>query len=180
MEGNNQKNQVKQFHQNAEKPENILSILIDCYSTLSIQKSVIFANSSDSANFLKQVFTDKCFPISVIHQNMTPNECDQALNDFREGRTRVLITNDLFPRGNEFSQITVAFNYGMPNSKQKYIDRIDSCRPLNHGRGCVVINICDNKDMEMIHSIERNYQIQILELPTDIDKIIRETVMPRY
>ena len=53
---------------------------------------------------------DKNFSITSIHGKMTPNERTEIVKEFREGKTRILITTDLLARGIDIPQVNLVVN----------------------------------------------------------------------
>lgn len=55
---------------------------------------------------------------------MTKEERDQNIKDFRNGSTRIMVSTDLFARGNDISMVSLTINYDFPENKEFYIRRI--------------------------------------------------------
>ena len=164
---------VKQFYINVLETDKKLPTLIDLFGDLRIQKSIIFANSKTTVDDLKKELEKYLYAVSAIHEDMTRKNRDKALKDFREDKTRTLVTTDLLSRGIDFQNITLVINYEMPDIDHQYLYRIS--RSVGYGRKGIVINICDNEEMDKIQSLKSNYKIEIPEVPYDIKYIIRDS-----
>ena len=80
------------------------------------------------------------FPVSSIHSDMTQKERSLIMNNFRVGKTRVLITTDLLARGIDVNSVSLVINYDLPYDKENYIHRIGRTGRLGR-KGCA-INCC--------------------------------------
>ena len=163
---------IKQFYVNVGNKEEKIETLIDLYSTLSIQKAVIFANTQKTVDQITQQMEAQNFTVSEIHAGLDQATRDSIMKQFRLGATRVLVSTDLLARGIDVQQITLVINFEVPVDREKYLHRIG--RSGRYGRKGVAINICDSKEMGKIKDLERFYQTTIEELPADIDSIVKD------
>merc|ERR1719375_273554 len=108
----------------------------------------------------------KDFTVSSTHGDMDQNSRDLIMKDFRNGISRVLITTDLLARGIDVQQVSLVINYDLPNKVENYLHRIG--RSGRFGRKGVAINFVTDRDVRSMRDIERHYETQIEELPSDI------------
>jgi len=162
---------IKQYYVNAEKDENKAEVLFDIYSKISINKAVIFVNSRDAVDFLKEQFIKKNYPADAIHSGLSQIDRDNVMRNFRLGVNRVLISTDLLARGIDVQQITLVINFELPNKMENYLHRIG--RSGRYGRKGVAINILSNKEQRDLQNLERYYHTNIAPLPDDIDTIVK-------
>jgi superfamily II DNA/RNA helicase len=109
------------------------------------------------------------YSIAYIHGEMEQDERNDIMQNFRNGRTRILITSNLLSRGIDIQQISLVINYDIPNDKESYIHRIG--RSGRFGRKGVAINFVTNRDVRQLHDLETFYQTQIDELPSNLENI---------
>lgn len=64
------------------------------------------------------------FTVSSMHGDMPQKERDAIMEEFRSGKTRVLITTDVWARGLDVQQVSLVINYDLPNNRELYIHRI--------------------------------------------------------
>lgn len=50
--------------------------------------------------------------VGVVHSNRTKAKREEAVRDFREGKTWILIVTELMARGLDFKGVEVVVNYG--------------------------------------------------------------------
>jgi translation initiation factor 4A len=159
---------IKQFYINVGEPSKKLETLIDLYGKLHIQRTVIFANSKQTVDFLVEALEASYFSTVAIHPGLSQLDKDSNMKQFRLGGSRTLISTDLHS-GINIPQITLVINFEIPMDREKYIHRILFSK--DHDCKGVVINICDSGEMRLIQDIERIYATKIEELPENINEI---------
>ena len=140
---------------------------------MNINQSIIYCNSRRKVDILTNNMIEDNFPAKCITGDMSQEERNEILQEFKTGGLRVLITTDLLSRGIDVQQISLVMNFDMPKDTEVYLHRIG--RGGRFGRKGVAINFSDFKnkvsDKKILQEIEKNYSIQIEELPQDINKI---------
>ena len=153
-----------------DKNEFKFDILRDLYNFLTINQSIVYCNSRRMVEELYDKLTEENFPVSYIHGDMTPAERETAMFNFRNAKTRVLISTDLLSRGIDIQQVSIVINYDIPNNVDNYLHRIG--RSGRYGRKGVSINFATFYDKKKIQDIESHYGIEIDELPNDLNCLI--------
>jgi ATP-dependent RNA helicase len=100
-----------------------------------------------------------------MHGEMSQDERDNIMTQFRSGTARVLITTDVWSRGIDVQQVSLVINYDLPAKRELYIHRIG--RSGRWGRKGVAINFVSD-DAVVLRDIEQFYSTQILELPVNL------------
>ncbi|KAG0679821.1 translation initiation factor eIF4A [Pichia californica] len=157
---------IKQFYVNVEKDEYKLMCLIDLYDSISVTQAVIFCNTRRRVEMLTEELTKQKFTVSSIHSDMSQQDRDKIMAEFRTGSSRILICTDLLARGIDVQQVSLVINYDLPDNNENYIHRIG--RSGRFGRKGVAINLLADKDITRMREIEMFYNTQIQELPADI------------
>ncbi len=162
-------NGIKQYYIDIEKNEYKFEILCDLYDVLSVSQSIIYCNSRKMVEDLTNKLSDANFCVSYIHGSMTPLEREEKLKDFIAAKSRVLVSTDLLSRGIDVQQISVVINYDIPKSVDNYLHRIG--RSGRYGRKGVAINFNTPYDDSKLKAIERHYNIEIEQFPTNAESI---------
>lgn len=157
---------IKQFYVNVELDEYKLMCLIDLYDSISVTQAVIFCNTRRRVEMLTEELTKQDFTVSSIHSDMSQQDRDKIMAEFRTGSSRILICTDLLARGIDVQQVSLVINYDLPDNNENYIHRIG--RSGRFGRKGVAINLLADKDITRMREIEMFYNTQIQELPADI------------
>jgi len=161
---------IKQFYIAVEKEEWKLDTLIDLYETLTITQSIIYVNTRRKVEWLTDKMTAKDFTVSAIHGEMSAQEREMVMKEFRSGSSRVLISTDLLARGIDVQQVSLVINYDLPALRENYIHRIG--RSGRFGRKGVAINFVTTDDVRQMRDIEKFYSTQISEMPMNIADLL--------
>lgn len=148
--------------------------IMDLYTNpkLVIGQSVIFINSKRKCDYLEDLFNREKFSVRSIHGGMESAQREEAMNDFRKGSVRVLLSTDITGRGIDIPGISLVINYDVPHDVAQYIHRIG--RSGRYGKkGFTIAFVCTNRDHETIKEIENHYKITIPDLPMDYDQLIK-------
>jgi ATP-dependent RNA helicase RhlE len=99
-------------------------------------------------------YLDKAgFNAEAIHGNKSQNARQQTLENFRNGRSSVLVATDIASRGIDIDDVTHVFNYELPHEPESYVHRIG--RTARKGTEGVAISLCDPGERAQLRSIER-------------------------
>merc|ERR1711934_1051751 len=161
---------IKQFFVAVEKEEWKFDTLCDLYDTLTITQAVIFCNTRRKVGWLTNKMRDANFTVASMHGEMPQKEREAIMQEFRDGKQRVLITTDVWARGLDVSQVSLVINYDLPNNRELYIHRIG--RSGRFGRKGVAINFVKEDDIRILRDIEQYYSTQIDEMPMNVADLI--------
>jgi superfamily II DNA/RNA helicase len=153
---------IKQYYVALENDDQKYDTLKDIYGSLAISQSIIYCNSNKRVNDLFHAMQVDNFPASQIHSNMDKAERTQSYEDFKNGKTRVLISSNLTARGIDIQQVSTVINFDVPTCVHTYLHRIG--RSGRWGRKGVGINFVTARDMRVLKEIEGHYSTQISEL----------------
>lgn len=144
--------------------------LIDLYKYISIGQAIVYCNKKHKADDLKNNLVEKNFSVSVLHGDMVQKEREDIMNEFRTGKTRILITTDILARGIDIQQVSLVINYDMPKYPQTYIHRIG--RSGRYGRKGSAINFITKKEKSILYQIKKMYNTDIIPLPNNVSELI--------
>jgi len=161
---------IKQFYIAVEREDWKLETLCDLYETLTITQAIIYCNTRRKVDWLTDKMGQRDFTVSSMHGDMTGQERELIMKEFRSGSSRVLITTDLLARGIDVQQVSLVINYDMPANRENYIHRIG--RSGRFGRKGVAINFVTADDTRAMREIESFYGTQIEEMPMNVADLI--------
>ena len=144
--------------------------LKDLYGLISISSSIIYCNSVKRVQDLYEAMKEDDFSVCRIHSGMERGEREKSFDDFRVGRTRVLISSNVTARGIDIQQVSIVVNFDIPKCVNTYLHRIG--RSGRWGRKGVGINLITRRDVAKLKEIEEYYQTQITEMPANLDFLI--------
>ena len=163
--------EIKQFFVKVEKEEYKFPTLCDLYESITITQAVIFCNTKEKVELLAKKMRDNNFTVSMMHGEMKQKEREAIMNNFREGKSRVLIATDIWGRGIDVQQVSLVVNYDLPFNRENYIHRIG--RSGRYGRKGVALNfVKEGEDVKTLRNIEQYYSTQIDEMPMNISDLV--------
>ena len=157
---------IKQFYIDLKQYNWKFDVLYDIYETINITQSIIYVNSKTVLHNLYDRLSRDEFPVSYIHGDMITKEREENLDNFKNGKTRILLSTDLLSRGIDIQQLSLVINFDLPKNKETYIHRIG--RSGRYGRKGTAINFVTSEDISHMREIESFYNTQIMEMPQNL------------
>jgi ATP-dependent RNA helicase len=143
--------------------------LLDLYNLLNIAQCIIYVNYKDKLMNIYTELIKNNYPVDYIHGEITKEERESKILDFKNGKTRLLLSTDLLARGIDVQQLNLVINFDLPRSKETYIHRIG--RSGRYGRKGVAINLVGPRDQGKLSEIEEHYKVNIEDLPQNVGDI---------
>ncbi len=164
---------ISQFYVNVEVEDLKFETLLDLYSFVSTSQAIIFCNSIEKTDWLKENLEKNNFEITCIHGRMNQKERDDIIKEFRDSKTRILLTTDLLARGIDIPFVNLVINYDLPITKETYIHRIGRCGRFDKkGVAITMVKMEDSVDFKLFNKLKHFYKIKIDELPDNIQKYL--------
>jgi len=161
---------IAQYYIAVDDDRQKYATLKDLYGLISISSSIIYCNSVKRVQDLYEAMKEDDFSVCRIHSGMDKEERAKAFDDFRCGRTRVLISSNVTARGIDIQQVSVVVNFDIPKCVNVYLHRIG--RSGRWGRKGIGINMITRRDVAKLKEIEQHYATQISEMPGNLDCLI--------
>jgi translation initiation factor 4A len=161
---------ISQFYVAVEDDKQKYYTLKDLFSFISMSQCIIYCNSVKRVSDLYEAMVEDKFPVCCIHSNMDKISRDNAFNEFRTGKQRVLISSNVTARGIDIQQVSIVINFDVPKCVSAYLHRIG--RSGRWGRKGMGINFITRRDIGKIKEIEQFYSTQIKELPSTFHTLI--------
>ena len=141
------------------------SMLKDIFEKLTVSQSIIYTNNVKRVIDLYDAMIREGFPVCCIHSSMEKGQRNKALDDFRAGKYRVLISSNVTARGIDIQQVGTVINFDIPKCVHTYLHRIG--RGGRWGRKGIAINFITEEDLHIMKRIESHYNINIKEFSTN-------------
>lgn len=155
---------IKQYKVNVDDDACKYETLKDLYDSISLSQCIIYCNSVKRVQDLYDAMVEDKFPVTCIHSSMEKEDRENAYEDFRAGKYRVLISSNVTARGIDIQQVNTVINFDICSSVHTYLHRIG--RSGRWGRKGVAINFTTRRDDKIIRDVEQHYNTQIEELPS--------------
>lgn len=115
--------QIVQICQEEEKETRIIKLLKDIAADRT-NKIIVFVETKKKVEDVLKLIRRENFAALSIHGDKSQMERDSVLNDFRTGKSSILIATDVAARGLDVEDVKYVINYDYPNSSEDYIHRI--------------------------------------------------------
>lgn len=180
---------ISQMYMDCPNEREKYDILCKLYGLMTIGSSVIFvkvcsASSSigpqltmqtrESASEIQRRMEADGHKVSALHGAHEGANRDALLDEFRSGRSKVLITTNVLARGIDVSSVSMVINYDIPMKGmgdrepdyETYLHRIG--RTGRFGRVGVSISfVYDRKSFDALSKIATFYGIDLIQLSPD-------------
>jgi superfamily II DNA/RNA helicase len=115
---------------------------------------IVFVRSKDRATRLWRTLHSRgIYDANTIHSDKRQSDREQALNDFREGKCRILIATDVAGRGIHVDDVAHVVNYDIPLEAEDYVHRIG--RTGRKGASGQATSFATGADRGLLRDIER-------------------------
>lgn len=118
---------------------------------------MIFTRTKESAdNVFKFINRRQMGPVRVIHSNKGQNSRINAMNEFKEGGLRVLVSTDVASRGIDVTNVSHVINFDVPMQYEDYIHRIGRTgRAFQTGKAITFVNDAERYHIKKIEELMR-------------------------
>jgi ATP-dependent RNA helicase RhlE len=142
--------------------QNKQALLIDILSDKSIETVLVFTQMKHSADKLAKSLHRSGINTQAIHGNKSQSQRQDALRNFKNRTTRVLVATDIAARGIDIDELTHVVNYELPNVPETYVHRIG--RTGRAGASGVAVSFCDRDEKAFLNDIQKltKKQIQVV------------------
>ena len=158
---------IRQYYVNMREQDKF-SVLMDLYESMSIAQCIIYCNSRNRVEEVGHALTQQNFTVGMIHGQMEWGDRKAIMDEFRNGKIRVLLATDLLARGIDVQQVSIVINYDIPRDVANYLHRIG--RSGRYGRKGVGINFVTQESTSYLEAIVEYYKTNIEELPVEFMK----------
>lgn len=130
---------------------------------------IIFTRTKVDAQQIAEKLTREGYDIDALHGDLTQQQRDKVMGEFREKTLQLLIATDVAARGIDVQGITHVINYELPDDIEVYTHR--SGRTGRAGLTGICMSIVHSREVGKLRQIERIVQVPFhkLEIPSGKD-----------
>jgi ATP-dependent RNA helicase RhlE len=131
---------------------------------------MIFTRTKEVANNIFKYFERKNYEsVRVIHSNKGQNTRMNAVNDFKEGGIRILVTTDVTARGIDVTKVSHVINFDVPILYEDYVHRIGRTgRAYEIGKAITFATPAELYHIKKIEALIHE-KIPVKPLPEDVE-----------
>ena len=138
------------YHTNRNSKKDLLIHLLE---DAEIKSVLVFTQMKHAANRLCEQLNKSGVRAEAIHGNKSQTARVQALENFKNRRTRVLVATDIAARGIDIDELSHVVNFDLPNIPETYVHRIG--RTGRAGASGVAISLCEPAEKPFLRDIEK-------------------------
>ena len=138
--------------------------------TEAFNRVMIFTRTKESADNVFNFLERKGFgPVKVIHSNKGQNSRINAVNEFKEGQLRILVSTDVTARGIDVVKVSHVINFDVPAFHEDYVHRIGRTgRAFQEGKAITFATEAEHYHIEKIEKLIRE-KIPLKTLPDTVE-----------
>lgn len=159
--------QVAYFVPNLRTKINLLEYLL---TDPDLNRVIVFTKKRKTADdVFKYIERKELAEARVIHANKGQNTRINAMNEFKDGDIRILVTTDVSSRGIDVSDVSHVINFDVPIIHEDYVHRIGRTgRAFKAGKSITFFNDAEKYHLKKIEDLIRK-KIPVSKLPAGVE-----------
>ncbi|MBC3795434.1 DEAD/DEAH box helicase [Acetobacterium paludosum] len=155
---------------------NKTNLLIHLLKDKAIVSALVFSRTKHGADKIVKLLVKAGLQAQAIHGDKSQNARQLALNNFKQGKTRILVATDIAARGIDVEELSHVFNYNLPEVPETYVHRIG--RTGRAGLGGIAISFCDQEEKPLLAEIQKlvsksiplveDHPYPLIEMPSEL------------
>lgn len=140
-----------------------IGIIKYLFSTDQLKRVIIFSGKKDKVKEIARELKHLKINCCQMHSDLTQQERDEVMYEFKSGQKDVLVATDIVARGIDIDDILMVINYDVPHDAEDYVHRIG--RTARADRDGVAITFVSDKDMYAFGLIEKFLEKEVEKTP---------------
>jgi len=144
--------------------------LHDLLKKLEFNQVVIFVNSTKRCKQLYDLLVEFNFPCMYISGSMEGGQEERLVkyNQFKQYKSRILVSTDIFARGVDFEHVNVVINYDMAPKGDTYLHRVGRSGRFGT-KGLAISFVASDGDVQILEDVQSRFEVSVPALPDTID-----------
>jgi ATP-dependent RNA helicase RhlE len=134
-------------------------LLTHLIKSQNLEQVLVFVRTKHGANNLARQLEKDGVSSTAIHGDKSQPQRTQALEEFKQGKVRVLVATDVAARGLDIEDLPHVTNFELPNTPEDYIHRIGRTGRAGT-KGWATSLVCDDEN-ELLEGIEKLLKIKL-------------------
>ena len=154
--------------QNFYTKVNLLSYLLKDKDEYS--KVLVFVSNKKNVDRLFEALEDNYgSEACVIHSNKTQNYRIRSIQQFDEGKKRIIVATDVMARGLDLEKITHVINFDTPSFPENYMHRIGRTGRAEQRGKTILFYTEKEKEAKVAIETLMTYEIPIIDFPQEVE-----------
>jgi ATP-dependent RNA helicase RhlE len=129
------------------------------------RQALIFCKTKHGSDRLCHHLSASGFGAEAIHGNKSQSARTRSLQDFKAGRTRILVATDIAARGLDIDQLPMVINFDLPMVPQDYIHRIG--RTGRAGSEGQAVSLVSREEQPLLRDIQGLLECKVEIVPVE-------------
>jgi Superfamily II DNA and RNA helicases len=130
------------------------ALLLDLLESNDYERVIVFTRTRRGAERLAHILTARELKANRIHADRSQSQRENALREFRQGRTKVLVATDIAARGIDVDAVSHVINYDVPEVPEDYVHRVGRTgRAGNSGQAITLVTPVEETAMLCIERL---------------------------
>ncbi|XP_063167204.1 ATP-dependent RNA helicase DDX25 isoform X1 [Candoia aspera] len=167
---------IRQYYFECENKEDKFRALCNIYGCITIGQAIIFCQTRQNAKWLYGSLKRDGHQVSLLSGELTVEQRADVIQQFRDGKHKVLITTNVCARGIDVKQVTIVVNFTLPTKMtqepdfEAYLHRIG--RAGRFGKKGLAFNMVERHNLPLLFAIQDHFKIFIKRLdPEDMEEL---------
>ena len=144
--------EVEQCVYFVEKPEK-RQLLVELLRGHEDKSVLIFARTKHGADNISKTLRHKGMRCEALHGDKSQCQRQRALDDFKSGKSRIMVATDIAARGIDIKELGMVINYDIPDVPETYVHRIG--RTGRAGCAGIAFTFCTFDEHNIVKDIQR-------------------------
>jgi ATP-dependent RNA helicase DeaD len=118
------------------------------------EQTLVFRRTQGDVDWLVKMLKQRRLPAEAIHGGLRQSERNTVMQDFRDGKVKILVSTNLTSRGIDVPAVAHVINYDCPEQVEEYVHRIG--RTARMGRDGTAVTFVGEWDMEFFDAIRKH------------------------
>jgi len=102
-----------------------INLLLHLLKDESLNRVIVFTSTRNEATLISEnLLKKKLGEIRLLHSNKGQNSRINAIDDFKSGEVRILVSTDVSARGIDVTEVSHVINFNIPTTYEDYVHRI--------------------------------------------------------
>ncbi len=97
---------------------------VELLNEIGNEKTMIFLDQKKGADVLAFYLIQKGYKVTSIHGDRLQSQREIALNEFKSGKSKIIVCTSVAARGLDIDKVKHVINYDLPNTIDEYVHRI--------------------------------------------------------
>ena len=140
-----------------------LGIIKHLFKGNKLQRVILFSGKKDKVKEVGRQLSMMGVNCCQMHSDLTQQERDEVMLQFKAGKKDVLVATDIVARGIDIDDIQMVINYDVPRDCEDYVHRIG--RTARADRDGEAITLVNEADMYAFGQIEKFIEKTVEKIP---------------